>query len=231
MPLYAGSRPITAVYAGSRPITAIYQGSRLLWTAADMADYFDRDDVIGLGPDWSAATGTADPYLAAVVNGYVRMNIPNGLISQSLKVARHRYIKSIRVQDDGYIETRVATKGDNDGSLYTQVFDQLSDTAFTDGVGIELRASGLYITRRSAGVDTRVTNCGAYLEGDVIRLAHIGRNYTMTRNGAFVGEFDDAGATVQQGLGYQSMGLAVSGIKGFLGPRHFSAGLDYIVCG
>ena len=167
--------------------------------------------------------------MATIVNGSCRLYIPEGLISESLKTARHRFIGATAESDNGVLKVKVGTQGDTNANIYTQVFDWApNDDSGSHGVGIEFRASTLYIVRRVAGVDNQMVKCGSYQPGDDVWLATNERNYSMYRNGQFVGAWPDDGASAAKGTGYRSMVIVVRGRKDFLGPRRFSAAIDYI---
>lgn len=224
---YFGSTLISGVRVGSQVIDRIYMGANLLWSGTDQRDGFDRDDG-DLGSLWQSMASNGS-YEATIVNGTVRIRIPDGLIALSLQTARHLYIGATAEQDNGWLEFQVATKGDNNSAIYTQVFDWMAaDTTGASGVGVELRSSNLYITRRVAGVDTQMASCGSYLPGDVIRLVTNENNYSLYRQGQFVGQWSDDGQTAVRGLAYRNRGLVVRGWKDLLGPRRFSAAIDYI---
>lgn len=227
MGIALGNNALRGVRYGSRPVTQIRLGDRVVWSPSAMRDSFDRGD--GDMTPWQPIAGTAFPYVATVVNGSCRMNIPEGLIFDTLRTATHRFIGATAQSDNGILKIRVGSRGDDNGAIYTQVFSWMpNDASASHGVGIELRASNLYIVRRVAGVDTLMVHCGSYLAGEEIWLATNDRTYSMYRNGKFVGAWPDDAASAARGPFYRSMGLVVRGWKDLLGPRRFSAAIDNI---
>lgn len=232
MSLRLGSTLITSARLGSTLVNTMRLGSELVYAPNDMRDDFTGNDT-GLNPaKWELVQG-GTPYVAWIINDYCRLFIPGGLISESLRTASHKFIAAQSPDEQHqYLETRVATRGDNDSSLYTRVWSRVNNSAgFTHGVGYEFGGSNLYIVSKVAGNDLQREYCGVYLEGDTLRMVNNVRNHSLYRNGRFVGQWDDLAASAQMGAGYTSMAITVRGLKGFLGPRRFSPGLDYIECG
>lgn len=226
MGIALGGTALRGARWGDRVITQARLGNQLLWSASSQRDDFERAQ---LGDLWVPVGGTSGTYQATIVNGSLRLNIPDGLISESLRTARHRFIGATAQNENGVLKIRVGSRGDDDGGLYTQVFDWMpNDDTGSSGVGIELRASNLYIVRRVANNDQQMAHCGSYLPGEDIWLASNGRNYSMYRQGKFVGAWPDEGGTAVRGPDNRSMGVVVRGFKGFFGPRRFSAAIDYI---
>jgi hypothetical protein len=238
MPIYRGSTPITAIYKGSTPVTAVYRGSTLIWSINTLRDDFNRADTANLstGGAWADHSPAGLTYTAGIVNNTCRVAIPDGLIDTTMQTARKRYALAVSPDDDGYVEARVASVGDGTDEtgavLLTQVFGRVSNTAFTNGVGFQLDQSVIRIVRRAASTDTvMVADCGSYVPGNIIRLTQVGNLHTLTCNGAFRNEWNDTGATGSRGATFRSLGIRVDGTKDFLGPRRFSAALDYVEYG
>ncbi|ART68221.1 hypothetical protein BTO20_06155 [Mycobacterium dioxanotrophicus] len=232
--LYIGSAPVQGLYIGSTPVQQLYKGSTLVWSKSGVRDDFNRADG-ALGATWTHY-GPANDYVANIVNGMLRLDVPDGLISAALKTDRIRFNAAQVSGTDYYVEFRVGTQGSGDsitGTKHrTQVFARVSDAAFTHGVGVELLNSKLAIVRRVASTDTiMAADCGAFAAGDIIRLSGVGNLHTLRRNGQFAGEWNDTGASAASGTGYKSVGARVDGSKDLLGPRRFSAGIDWIEAG
>lgn len=235
MPIIRGAgAPLTAIRRGSTPINEIRRGTTLVWAASLLRDNFNDARGIGLGPAWTDHGPAVSPYLASVVNSqFARINLPDGVNFIAGQRSRWRYNLAQAPSDDGYLEIKVATQGDWDGTFSTTAFSHLSNTAFTDGVGINLRGSQLHITCMLAGTETDKADCGGFVPGDVVRLVHTngGTLHQMFRNGRLVGAWDGTGVA-QKGSGYRSVGLSVYGRKdSFLTPRRYSPGIDYIEAG
>ncbi|WNM74930.1 glycosyl hydrolase [Gordonia phage MossRose] len=227
MPLRLGSTPITSVKLGSTDIREIRLGSTLVWSRSSLRDDFNRDNSVGLGANWTNHGPASSPYYASVLNNYARLNIPDGLISLSLQTSRWRYTAAVMPSDNGRIETRVAVKGDNGWDRITQLFGWLS-TDFASGVGIRLDGSIPSIVRRVSGTETVMASGTTYNAGDVLQLRKNGTVYSLYRNGTFVVQWNDSGNTAVTGAGNRSLGVVFTGTKDTLGPRRFSAALDYV---
>ncbi|QGH80046.1 hypothetical protein SEA_NHAGOS_35 [Gordonia phage NHagos] len=231
MSLRLGSTPITNVRLGSTDIKEIRRGSTLIWSRSNVRDDFNRADSTGLGASWTDHGPASSPYLASVLNNYARLNIPDGLISLSLQTSRWRYNAAQMPSDDGYVETRVASKGDAGWDRITEVFGWLTNTSFDSGVGIRLDGSVPSIVRRVTGTETVMASGTTYAAGDVLRVRKNGTVYSLYRNGAFVTQWNDSGNTAVTGAGNRSLGVVLTGTKDTLGPRRFSAALDYVEAG
>jgi hypothetical protein len=224
MTVKVGPTLVTAVKVGSTALTSIKVGSTLVWSQTNLYDGFDRAD----GPLGSAWTEIASStYKLGVVSKSLRMNIPDqtGAWFIDLQSSRFRFSAATTAADDGYVETRVANPGSR--TYITQVFRRMSLDG-TGGVGIQLDTGTVSIVRRTFGTDTVMLNCGVMLGGDIIRLTQAGDLHTMTRNGRFVGEWNDTGHTANKGAAFRSIGAYAQGIKDLFGPRYFSPSLDYI---
>lgn len=230
--LYIGSAPVQGLYIGATPVQQLYKGSTLVWSRSGVRDDFNRDD---LGATWTHY-GPANDFVADIVNGMLRLDIPDGQVAVALKTDRIRFNAAKVSGTDYYLEFRVGTQGSGDsitGTKHrTQVFARVSDGAFTHGVGVELLNSKLAIVRRVANVETiMVPDCGAFAAGDIIGMRGVGNLHTLRRNGQFAGEWPDTAATAASGPGYKSIGARVDASKDLLGPRRFSPGIDWIEAG
>ncbi|AWN04241.1 virion structural protein [Gordonia phage Sour] len=224
-----GSKAITDVRYGSKQITQIRRGSTLLWSRANLRDDFNRDDSIGLGPNWVDLGPATDPYLASVTNGYARLNIPEGLINLSLRTSRMRFNGGVKPTDAGHIEARVAIKGDEGWDRITEVYGWMN-ADMSGGVAIRLDGARASIVRRVNNVNTVVAAGGPYAAGDSLRLIRSADliTWTLRRNGQLLAEWADPTMTVTTGVAFRSLGLLVSGTKDTFGPRRYSAAIDYI---
>lgn len=235
MPFIKGSvAPLTAIRHGSTAINEIRRGTTLVWAASLLRDNFNDDRGIGLGAAWTDHGPAVTPNLASVINEqYARINLPDGVNVISGQRSRWRYNLATAPTDDGYLEIKIATRGDWDGTFSTTAFSHLSNSAFTDGVGINLRGSRLRITCMLASTETDKADCGGFVPGDVCRLVHTngGTLHQMFRNGRLVGAWDGTGVA-SVGSGFRSTGLSVYGRKdSILTPRRYSPGIDYIEAG
>lgn len=224
MAFYYGSHTITGLHYGSHPITALYKGSTLIWSPGGIRDPFDTDGT--LNPALWAQEGTG--YDIGVENGLCRVlmsdNVP--LISEQNRRARYTAAQHLA---DGYVEIVVGNPGS--GSRATDVFRRATNTTGgAAGVGIRLRSSDLSIVRRVSSTDTEMRQCGAFQAGDRIRLTQLGNLHTMQRNGQFVGEWDDTGATALNTSSERTLQITMRGYKEVFGPRRFSPSLDSVEC-
>lgn len=222
---------IVAIKRDGYDIVEIRRDGYVIWSTSMLGDTFDRDD---LGANWIHYGSST--YKADIVNGSLRLDIPDGLVSAALNTDRVRLNTGTTAADDYYLEFRIGSQGSGDsitGTKHrTQVFARVSNGAFTHGVGVELLNSKLAIVRRVANVDTiMVPDCGAFAAGDFCRLSGVGNLHTLRRNGSFAGEWNDSGATASKGAGYRSIGARVDGSKDLLGPRRFSPSIDVVSAG
>lgn len=236
MGIKVGSTSIIDVRRGSTLINEIRRGSTLVWSRTSIYDGFDRDDADTLGADWTYSGSTT--YKLGIENNTGRVRIPEGLIGGffSLNTSRAWFNVATADGDDGFVECQPSSlgsgaSGGSPGGYITQVFGRVSNGAFTHGVGIHMVAGQLSIVRRVGGTDSIRASAGTYQAGDVLRLTYVGNLHTLTRNGAVVGTWDDSGATAASGAGYRTLGIRGDGAKDLLGPRRFSAALDYVVMG
>jgi len=231
-----GSTSIVDIRRGSTLINEVRRGSTLVWSRTSIFDDFGRDNADTLGSDWTYHGSTT--HKLGIENGTARVKIPEGLIGGffSLEVSRAWFNVATADGDDGYVECQPSNlgssaSGGSPGGYISQVFGRVSNGTLTHGVGIQMIAGQLSIVRRVADTDTTMASAGTYQAGDVLRLTYVGNVHTLTRNGAVVGVWDDSGATASSGAGYRTLGIRGDGAKDLLGPRRFSAALDYVTMG
>ncbi|WAB09213.1 hypothetical protein SEA_LITTLEMUNCHKIN_37 [Gordonia phage LittleMunchkin] len=227
MTVRLGGKLITDVRLGTKPITQIRRGSQLIWSKATLRDDFNRADSIGLGANWTDLGPATAPYLASVTNNYARLNIPSNLVNLDLKTSRYRYTAGVKPNDNGHIETRVAIKGDAGWDRITEVYGWMN-VDMSGGVAIRFDGSVASIVRRVNNTSVVVATGGTYAAGDILKLSRNGQTWTLRRNGQLAVEWVDDGNTVTTGAAFRSLGLLVTGTKDTLGPRRYSAAVDYI---
>lgn len=233
--LFFGTTPIVGLKAGTTDISHLYLGTTLVWSKTAVRDDFNRDDAVGLGAGWTDLGSASSPYLASIRSNTCRLNIPDGLIYVSDKVSCWRYNTAQHPGNDGYLEIRAASRGDDDDDFKTKVFRRSANAstaiANSAGVGIQLAGYQVGIVRRVAGTDTVMFSGGSFESGDVLRLVQAGNLHSLYRNGIYLGEWNDSGATAGSGAGYRSMMVSVMGEKPTIfSGRKFSAALDYVEC-
>lgn len=239
MSLRIGSTLVNDIRIGATPVQRIAVGSTVVWARSgaalreDFTQLADTTSLVTTGR-WSDEVHDNASNLAGVVNGSCQINIPDGIVAVGYRTSRMRYTAATLGGDDGYIECEITSQGDSiDSNTYlTQVLRRVSNTGFTDGVGLQLDASAIRIVRRVASVDTPISTVGSYAVGDVIRLVQTGDLHDVYKNGDFLGEWNDSTHTAHRGSAYRSMGLCVSGAKPAffiypVGPRRFSPGIAY----
>lgn len=237
MSLYRGSTPITGLYKGSTPVTGLYRGSVKVWSRNRIFDNFSGPNVDLNDTGRWADLGPSTDYRAAIVDGVMRLGLPDGLIAATNRFSRARFIAATHESDDGYVECRVATKGNGSPPLggissTTIVYRRSNSTGSgsTHGVGIGLRESKLFIALRASSIDAEMVQCGSFGAGDICRLKQFGNVHTMFRNGQIVGVWDDKDSLASKGPGFRSLSIRVDASKDLLGPRRFSPALDYVEC-
>lgn len=235
MPVSHGPTRITGIRHAGTNITEVRHGSVLVWRASLLRDTFDDDRGIGLGLNWTDMGPSLTPYLASVENeSYARINLPDGEAVIASKTSRFKWNAGVATTDDGYIETRVATQGDWDGTFETIFWSHMSDTGWTNGVGISLRGSTVRIVSLVGATKVDRANGGSFKRGDILRLVHSngGTLHSLWKNGLLVAQWNDSTAIVSKGGGFRSFGLQFFGRKDFfLTPRRYSPGLDYVEAG
>ncbi len=232
--VYLGSTPITAIKHGANPITQVNLGAVPVWTASNIRDYFTRADADTLGADWDDEGSSLD-FLIGITDGRARLQIPDGLIGGfwDYRISRMRYNVATLDSDDGFIEARVATKGDNASATSltgyrTDVMGRVSNGDFDHGVGFRCKSGEVSILTRISDVDTVRAEGGSYQSGDVIQMTFIGTVHRLFVNGDQVATWTGSSTT---GAGYRSLGIRQEGAKDLLGPRRFSPALDYVLMG
>lgn len=228
MALYYGGHQITGVYLGATPITAIYRGSTLVWSPggihADFSTY--PDGSLDLSGVWTNDGGSG--YDIGVENGLARVLMPDNIPLISSFTRRARYTAAQHAAD-GYVEIVIGNPGS--GNLSTDIFRRATNTSTSSaGVGIRLRASGLYIVRRVSSTDTEVVPCGSFQGGGRARLTQNGNLHTMHYNGQFVGEWNDTAGTALNTASERTLTVVERGYKDVFGPRRFSPSLASIDC-
>ena len=225
MGLFYGTQPITAVYYGTQAITAIYKGTQLIWSPGGIRDAFETDGALDPAR-WTEDGGSGYPI--AVENGLARVSMPDNVPLISSFTRRARYTGAQHAAD-GYVEFVIGNPGS--GNLETDILRRASNTSGNAaGVGVRLRASGLYILRRVSSSDSEMVPCGAFQGGDLVRLTQNGNLHTMHRNGQFVGEWNDSGATALNTSSERTLTIVERGYKQLVGPRRFSPSIDSIEC-
>lgn len=224
---------IVAIKHNGHDIVQIWRNGELYWSSSILRDDYTRDD---LGGQWTHYPVPNATYRADIVNGALRMDIPDGLIGLDLQTDRVRFNAAQVPQDDYYAEFRIGSQGSGNsitGTAHrTDVFARVSNAAFSHGVGVRLLNSQLSIVRRVLGIDTVMEpDCGAFTVGDTVRLAGVGDVHTLRRNGTVVGVWNDIGHTAARGSDNRSIGVRVDGSKDALGPRRFSPAIDWIEAG
>lgn len=223
MPFYYGSLPVTLKY-GSHPITHLYKGSTLIWTPGGIRDPFDGSAV--LNPAWWAQEGSS--YSIGSEFGLCRLLLPDNAIWIFAQTAHARYTAA-QHQADGYAEWVIGNPGS--GGFATTVWRRASNASGrAAGVGVQMLSSSLQIVRRVGGVETEVRACGQFQGGDRMRLTQVGNLHTVHRNGRFVGEWDDTGATAANTFAERTLAMTMTATKDLFGPRRFSPSIDWIEC-
>lgn len=236
MPATVAGKPVRRIMLGGRRVNRIMLGGRRVWSAAEVYDDFNRgDEHLDAGGKWRNEGPSLD-YVASVNAGRLRLGIPDGLPGLVERISQMTYTGAAATGEDGWLEILVASIGDSiptvfgDLNFVTQVFARMPGRGFTDGVGIDLRASQLSLVHRRDSMNRREP-CGAFAAGDLIRMDWSGPDYTMALNGHQVGEWTDKDRQVRTGPGYRHLGVRVDGAKELLGPRRFSPALDWVEYG
>lgn len=226
-------KDVVSIAYGNQDVDQVVLDGAVIWTRALMHDSFNRANSVGLGSNWTDLGDAESPYLASVVDGTCRLNIPDGLVGLNLRSSTWRWNPQVTNGDDGYIEARVANKGNTDASLRTSIWRRASNTgtlAASNGVGLTFAPSGLLITRKVGAATVDMVNLGAWADGETFRMTQVGNVHYVYRNGVGVGGWNDSSSTAQRNASHRSMGLTVTGIKPGFAARRFSASLDYIEC-
>lgn len=235
MPIIRGSTQITDIRRGTTLINEVRRGQTLIWTRVVRRDDFDRADSTTLGSNWTDE-GSSTDHKIGISSGTARLQIPDGLVGGfwAARTSRMRYNVSVSSADDGYIEAKMASKGDPFtpialGGFISQLFGRVTNSAFTSGIGFSCIAGHVWITKRISSIDNIAADGGTFQPGDKIRLTYVGNLHTLFVNGAQRAQWNDSGGTVPKGASYRSMGLRCDGGKDLLGPRRFSPAFDYVL--
>lgn len=230
---YSGTNQVHDRFLGAAKVKARYRGSTLIWTPTMVRDDFadPNQDLRDTGR-W-VDLGPSSDYRAAIVDGAMRLGLPDGLIVQTHRTSYARHTQQ-HTGDDGYIEVQLKTKGNGTPPLFstdtyiTEVFRRGNNTGTTatSGVGLRFRESRLFIVRRVGGNSTEMVDCGSFGVNDVVRMWQIGNIHTVYRNGVLVGTWNDAASSALKGSAYKSCIVRVEASKDLLGPRRFSPSLD-----
>lgn len=233
---FRGTVPIVGVFRGTTAYTAAYKGTTLVWSIGGAKDDFERDDG-GLGSDWTDL-GPSGDWKLGIEDGRCRVAIPESIIGffWDFRTSMARYNVSVAGGDDGFVECRVATKGDSASitqlaGYNTQVWGKGNNTgsSATNGAGIHMIAGHVWIAKRVSGTVTRLADCGTFQAGDILRLTYTGTTGVMYRNGEQVGT--SALTSVLSNSSNRSLIIRGDGAKDLLGPRRFSTALDYVLMG
>lgn len=236
MTIKLGSTTITALRLGSTEITQVRLGSTLIWAKTNVRDDFNRDDQVGLGPNWADHGTATNEFRAGISQNTARAQVPDALfdIVQPVRFSRWRYSAATVPSDNGYVEFRIGNAGAITADHITQVYGRLSNGGWTHGVGVQLDSGLLRIVRMVGGTETIMASsaagAGNYASGDIIRLTFNGQVFSLYRNGTLVAGWTDTGSSAV-GAGYRSLGIRVTGSKDFFGPRRYSASIDYVEAG
>ena len=240
MTLKVGNNTVRQIVrGGTLPIQEVRHGTDLIWAYNFIGDNFDRDDVDNsLGSDWTNI-GPSGDRLLSIENNAARVYMPDGLIGGfwDARLAMSRWNKGTLDQDNGYIEVRPTSKGDNasfwaGGGFNSAVLGRCNASgALTHGVGINLFAGQCWIMYAVNGQGVFVGNGGTFQAGNLIRLTFIDYTFTLTVNGTTRTAWTDSNHITAKGASYRSLVIAGSAGKDLFGPRRYSPSLDNVVMG
>lgn len=237
--IYSGTHRVKQIMVGNKPIREVRVGTDQIWSYNLMGDDFDRDDEDNsLGSNWTNIGPSTDRKLS-IENNSVRVYMPDGLIGGfwDARLSMSRWNASTATDDDGYVEVRPVTKGDNasfwaGGGFNSAVLGRCNASgSLTHGVGINLFAGQCWIMYVVGGTGTFAVSGGTFQAGNLIRLTYTGRTMVLTVNGHQRATWTDTNMVTGLGPSYRSMVIAASAGKDLLGPRRFSPGLDNVVMG
>lgn len=237
--IYAGTTRIKQIMVGNKPVREVRVGTELVWAYNIMGDDFDRDDVDNsLGPNWTSIGPSNDRRLS-IENQAARVYMPDGLIGGfwDARLSMCRWNQSTATEDDGYVEVRPTTKGDNaswmaGGGFNSAVLGRCNASGpLTHGVGINLYAGMVFIETVVNGNGSLVVGGGTFQPGNLIRLTYTGRTMVLTVNGHTRATYTDTNMYTGLGPAYRSLVIAGSAGKDLLGPRRYSPSLDNVVMG
>lgn len=237
--IFAGTTRITQIMVGDKPVREVRVGSELVWAYNLIGDDFDRDDVDNsLGDNWTSI-GPSTDRLLSIENQVARVYMPDGLLGGfwDARLAMSRWNQSTATSDDGYVEVRPTSRGDNaswmaGGSFASAVLGRCNASGpLTHGVGINLYAGTAFIETVVNGTGSLVVNGGPFQPGNTVRLTYTGRTLVLTVNGNTRGTWTDTNMVTGLGPSYRSLVIAGSAGKDLLGPRRYSPSLDNVVMG
>lgn len=236
MPSYHGSTPIVDIRQGTALINEVRKGSNLVWSRVTIRDDFARSDAATLGSGWTDY-GPSSDHKIGVTDGTAKIQIPDGLVGGfwAQRTDFMRYNVATASADDGYVECKIATKGDPYNALSglagfaTDVLGRGINTNYTHGVGMRLVAGHCWIVRRVSGTPVTQGDGGTFQAGDVLRHVYIGNVHTLYVNGKSRVTWNDSGGTASKSASYRSLIVGMQGGKDLLGPRRFSPTLEYVL--
>lgn len=245
MTAYRGAAVIPDIRHGTTQINEVRHGTTPRWIRGGVFDNFTRLDVNGnetdvlntLGSDWTDH-GPSSDFKMGVEDGRARVSIPDAMIGGfwDFRTSCWRYNVATNSVDDGFIECRAATLGD-DASLtslsgyVTEVYGRLSNAAFTHGVGIRMAAGHCWLVRLVGGTPTLMADGGTFQPGARLRHHFTSNLHKLYVDGQDVATWNDSGGTASKGSGFRSLGLLGQGAKDTFGPRRFSPAMDYVMMG
>ena len=234
---YHGATLIPDIRHGATMIDHVYHGATPVWHRATIRDDFDGTAAT-LDSDWTIITGGSwsTDYKLGMNDGYCRVMLPDGAVGGifDTRVSGALYTDETALSDDGYVEVRMATRGDGFSltaltGFNAHVFGRMPPAAYTHGVGIGFNAGRCYICSKISGTNVERDNGGNYQPGDRIRLTYVDRDFVLTVNGTETADWTDGGAVTAKGSGYRTLGIDAMAGKDFLGPRRFGPAFDYVV--
>ena len=235
MPIRIGGKALQGGRLTGKDLAGVRYGGKQVWSPGGIFLVFDDGDAEDLTGYGFVHYGS-DLYSAGVDNGAMRLAQPDSGPG-AIGVYRDdvRYDDATATADDGYLTFRAATPGSpgsfSQSKYRTQLFARGSNGGVTHGVGVELANSTAAIVRRVAGTDNVMTDTYTFGGGDVGRLKFVGDLWTLTINGAFAAEWDDAGSSAASGASYRSLLARVDAGREFNGARYFSPAIDWVEYG
>lgn len=234
MPISVGGSVVQGVSVGGTNATAVYVGADRVWSQSQMYFGFDEwvSDLTARGWVYGSPAPT---YRACSDGSALRINSPDGISALGEFVDRVRYGDATATRDGGYLRFGFASLGSSPSPsvshYYTDVFARGSNGAFTDGVGVRAEMGEIKLLSRISGTEVVRAECGSFDTADKFLLRFHGDVWTLYRNGAFAGEWDDTGGVAASGSGNRSLIVRVTGGRELFGSRRFSPRLDYVEYG
>lgn len=237
--IFAGHTRIKQILLGTTPIREVRVGGELVWAYNLIGDDFDRDDVDNsLGPNWTNI-GPSGDRLLSIENQAARVYMPDGLLGGfwDARLAMSRWNAGTAVEDDGYVEVRPTSRGDNaswwaGGGFASAVLGRCNASGgLTHGVGVNLFAGFATLMIAVNGQGIYVSAGYPFQPGNRIRVTYTGRTLVMTINGTTRATWTDTNSSTGLGASYRSLVIAGSAGKDLLGPRRYSPSLDNVVMG